>query len=92
MRHDGNHYALAALKRKRALIAAEIVQLERQLRHRWESLVHVDTSLRLLDPAIGRRTGASNHQSGTISGVATAYQRHDFFSERRDVLDRCGST
>ena len=51
MRYDGNRYALAALKRKRALIAAEIVQLERQLRHKRESLVHVDATLRLLDPS-----------------------------------------
>jgi hypothetical protein len=40
------------LKSKRATIAAEIVQSERQLRHRKESLVHVDATLRLLDPSI----------------------------------------
>lgn len=43
-------YALAALKDKRATIAAEIVQLERQLRHRREHLVHVDATLKILDP------------------------------------------
>jgi integrase len=31
-----------------------------------------------------------NHQSGTISGVAAVYQRHDFIAERRDALDRWG--
>jgi hypothetical protein len=31
-----------------------------------------------------------NHQSGTISGVAAVYQRHDFLAERRDALDRWG--
>jgi integrase len=31
-----------------------------------------------------------NHQSGTISGVAAVYQRHDFFSERQDALERWG--
>jgi hypothetical protein len=50
-RSRGNSYALAALKNKRATLASEIVQMERQLRHRRESLVHVDACLRLLDPA-----------------------------------------
>jgi len=29
-----------------------------------------------------------NHQSGTISGVAAVYQRHDFLAERKEALDR----
>jgi integrase len=29
-----------------------------------------------------------NHQSGTISGVAAVYQRHEFLAERKDALDR----
>src|SRR3954463_12852619 len=32
-----------------------------------------------------------NHQSGTISGVAAVYQRHEFPSERRQALDLWGS-
>jgi integrase len=32
-----------------------------------------------------------NHQSGTISGVAAVYQRHEFLSERKDALDRWGT-
>ena len=31
-----------------------------------------------------------NHQSGTISGVAAVYQRHEFLAERREALDRWG--
>jgi integrase len=31
-----------------------------------------------------------NHQSGTISGVAAVYQRHEFLSERREALERWG--
>jgi integrase len=31
-----------------------------------------------------------NHQSGTISGVAAVYQRHEFLAERRDALDQWG--
>ena len=29
-----------------------------------------------------------NHQSGTISGVAAVYQRHDFLAERKDALEK----
>jgi len=32
-----------------------------------------------------------NHQSGTISGVAAVYQRHDFLIERKEALDRWGA-
>jgi integrase len=32
-----------------------------------------------------------NHQSGTISGVAAVYQRHEFFAERRAALDLWGA-
>jgi hypothetical protein len=49
-RSRGDRYALSALKRKRATIASEIAQLERQLRHLKESLLHVDATLKLLDP------------------------------------------
>ena len=29
-----------------------------------------------------------NHQTGTISGVAAVYQRHEFLAERNDALER----
>jgi integrase len=29
-----------------------------------------------------------NHQSGTISGVAAVYQRHEFLAERREALEK----
>jgi hypothetical protein len=32
-----------------------------------------------------------NHQSGTISGVAAVYQRHEFLEERKGALDRWGA-
>ena len=51
-RSRGDRYALSALRNRRALLAAEIVQLDRQLRSRKESLGHVDATLRLLDPSI----------------------------------------
>jgi integrase len=31
-----------------------------------------------------------NHQSGTITGVAAVYQRHEFLAERKDALERWG--
>jgi hypothetical protein len=31
-----------------------------------------------------------NHQSGTISGVAAVYQRHEFLSQRQEALERWG--
>jgi integrase len=31
-----------------------------------------------------------NHQTGTISGVAAVYQRHEFLAERKDALERWG--
>jgi integrase len=32
-----------------------------------------------------------NHQSGTISGVAAVYQRHDFLGERRAAVEKWGA-
>jgi hypothetical protein len=31
-----------------------------------------------------------NHQSGTISGVAAVYQRHEFLKERKQALELWG--
>jgi hypothetical protein len=31
-----------------------------------------------------------NHQSGTISGVAAVYQRHEFLNERKQALELWG--
>lgn len=51
-RSRGDRYAISALKNKRATLAAEIVQLESQIRSRKHGLEHVDACLRLLDPSI----------------------------------------
>ena len=32
-----------------------------------------------------------NHQTGTISGVAAVYQRHEFLAERKNALERWGA-
>ncbi len=50
MDDKGNRYALKALRDKRAALASDIMQTERKLRHLRDSLVHVDATLRLLDP------------------------------------------
>lgn len=52
MNEKGNRYAISALKNKRATLAAEIVQLERQVRHRKAALQNVGACLRLLDPTL----------------------------------------
>jgi hypothetical protein len=50
MNELGNKYALAALRERRAEMAGEITSLQRRLRQLQESMVHVDATLRLLDP------------------------------------------
>lgn len=49
-RSRGDRYALSALRNKRAAIASDIMQTERKLQHLRSSLVHVDATLKLLDP------------------------------------------
>ena len=51
-RSRGDRYALSALRNTRASLASELVQLQRQLRHKKEALGHVDATLRLLDPTV----------------------------------------
>lgn len=52
MNDNGNHYALAALKDKRATLAGEIADLKKQIAYRHEALAHVDACLQIMDPAI----------------------------------------
>ncbi len=52
MNENSNKYAMAALKKKRAGISSDILHLERQLRSRRDSLVHLDAAIRLLDPDV----------------------------------------
>ncbi len=46
----GNHYAMHALRERRAELAGEITSLESRLRHLRESLTHVDGTLRVMAP------------------------------------------
>lgn len=51
MKDTTNQYAMAVLKDKRATIASEIVETQRHLRHLRDQLVHVDATIKILDPA-----------------------------------------
>ncbi|MGH6870869.1 MAG: hypothetical protein ACREHE_05115 [Rhizomicrobium sp.] len=48
----GNKYALAALKRQRATLAGEIIDLKKRLAWAQQHIRHVDASLQLLDPQL----------------------------------------
>lgn len=52
MNDKGNRYALAALKERRGLLAAEIASLMHQLQARKRTIAHVDATLKLLDPSV----------------------------------------
>ena len=50
MNENGNKYALAALRDKRATLAGEIAQLDKQAKWKRDQLEHVDATLALFDP------------------------------------------
>ncbi len=50
MTENGNRYALAALKERRAAIDGEMRQCEQRLRHLRAMLGHLDATLSLFDP------------------------------------------
>ena len=50
MNENGNRYALAALRERRASIDGEIKECERKLRYLREALGHLDATLSLFDP------------------------------------------
>ena len=47
---NANRYAMAALRERRAEMSGELTRLERQVRHLKASMVHMDATLRLMDP------------------------------------------
>jgi len=52
MNKNGNQYAIAALKDKRASLASEVSQTARKLSYLKDALLHVDAALKIFDPAI----------------------------------------
>lgn len=51
MNENGNRYAVAALKERRASIDGEIKQCRDKLRYLTDALVHIDATLSLFDPS-----------------------------------------
>lgn len=51
MNDNGNRYAIAALKDRRATMAGEIVRFKQGIRDREKQLAHLDATLRVLDPS-----------------------------------------
>jgi hypothetical protein len=50
MNENGNKYALAALRERRAVIGGEITETERKLRYLRDALTYIDGALRQFDP------------------------------------------
>lgn len=51
MNENGNKYALAALKDKRATLAGEIAQLRNKLQWAESQLKHIDATIQIFEPA-----------------------------------------
>ena len=50
MNENGNRYALAALRERRAALDSEIKECDRKLRYLREAIGHIDATLSLFDP------------------------------------------
>jgi len=64
----GTSHAISALTDKRAELAGAILDLERQLRIRRAELMHLDATLRLLDPSLEPRSIRAKHLMADRSG------------------------
>lgn len=51
MNEKGNKYAIHALRDRRATLAGEIIKFKQGIRDREEQLIHLDATLRILDPS-----------------------------------------
>src|SRR5438105_5290097 len=82
MNENGNKYALAALKERRARIAGEIFALKKQISAKLGQMAHLDATMVLFDP--------DAHPSAIRPKRVTAYQRVPLFSHGelgRVILD-----
>jgi hypothetical protein len=50
MNENGNRYAIAALRERRAALDGEIKECDRKLRYLREAIGHIDATLSLFDP------------------------------------------
>lgn len=82
MNENGNKYALAALKDRRARIAGEIFALKKQIAQKLGQMAHLDATMFLFDPEF---------KPGSIRPKrVVAYQRVPLFSHGelgRSILD-----
>jgi hypothetical protein len=51
MNDNGNRYALAALRERRAALVGEMKDCDRKLRYLREAIGHIDATLSLFDPS-----------------------------------------
>jgi len=82
MNENGNLYAMAALKDRRARIAGEIFVLKKQIAQKLAQLSHLDATMALFDPAL--------FPSSIPPKRVRAYQRVPLFSHGelgRVILD-----
>lgn len=63
----GNSYAISTLVAQRAKISGLILDLEKDLANHRASLMHLDATLRLLDPAIKLHTVRAKHRAAERS-------------------------
>jgi hypothetical protein len=82
MNDNGNKYALAALKDRRARLAGEIFALKKQIQAKLGEMAHLDATMVLFDPEA--------HPSSIQPKRVVAYQRVPLFSHGelgRVILD-----
>jgi hypothetical protein len=82
MNDNGNKYALAALKDRRARLAGEIFALKKQIQAKLGQMAHLDATMVLFDPEA--------HPSSIRPKRVVAYQRVPLFSHGelgRSILD-----
>ena len=62
MNDNGNKYALAALKDRRARIAGEIFALKKQIQAKLGQMAHLDATMVLFDPEAHPSTAAADRR------------------------------
>jgi hypothetical protein len=78
---------IPALRRRRALLAATLEARGRCVdlrRTAVSGMARLGVAPHIADKIL-------NHKSGSISGVAAVYQRHEFMDERRSASDLWGN-
>jgi len=83
----GNSYAISALVAQRAKIAGLILDLEKEVARHRATLIHLDATLKLLDPTIKLHVIRATHRAADRSSYFTPGE----ISERcRDAIREAG--